>query len=310
MGSAMSIHMPARDMVLAASTSKAMAMLPGLLELWLEAQFAPATAALLAANKLVFFRPGPLDGILPTYDALAFNWLRSRLMQPAQLMTVLSCFYHLNDNHLRGNMACLLHMGLLLELSMGTAAFASMVAALAGLSKGIAALLSKGMVLLGHGGKHYDYYSVGFSGVLFGMYAVLACSCSLAVVERCLWRMAVPAEYAGLLLKAARAVLVLAVSAELVILQARAPKVDFLAHLGGLLAGFLYHWLKKKLSLKVHLLVSRGIRSMALAARSAQEQLLSSAIIVTDNKQCRQTTQGSIGSRDGGDGREYRLRAP
>ena len=70
MGSVTSIHRQPRGrgivvlrLLLAASKSRA--MVPELLELGLQALFTPATAALLAANVLVYFRPGPLDGILP-----------------------------------------------------------------------------------------------------------------------------------------------------------------------------------------------------------------------------------------------------
>jgi len=65
MGSVTSIHRPPRGIALPAAASKPRAMMTELLQLVLQALFAPATAALLAANVLVYFRPGPLDGILP-----------------------------------------------------------------------------------------------------------------------------------------------------------------------------------------------------------------------------------------------------
>ena len=85
----------------------------------------------------------------------------------------LSPFYHWNEAHLFGNMTSLLWMGVQLERSMGSAEFASMVVALLGLSQGIAVLLSQGLSLLVDSFAYYDHHSIGFSGVLFGMKAVL-----------------------------------------------------------------------------------------------------------------------------------------
>jgi len=73
----------------------------------------------------------------------------------------LSPFYHFNEAHLFGNMTSLLWMGVQLERSMGSAEFASMVAALLCLSQGIAVLLSQGLSLLGDSIAYYDHHSIG-----------------------------------------------------------------------------------------------------------------------------------------------------
>ncbi|CAO2192873.1 unnamed protein product [Urochloa humidicola] len=108
----------------------------------------PVTAALLAANVLIFFRPGPLHRILPRACDIAFNY---QLFVKFMLFEnfFLSPFYHGNEVHLFSNMTSLLWTGVMLERSMGSAEFASMVATLLGLSQGIAVLLSQCLCLLG-----------------------------------------------------------------------------------------------------------------------------------------------------------------
>ncbi|CAO2203253.1 unnamed protein product [Urochloa humidicola] len=187
----------------------------------------PVTAALLAANVLIFLRPGPLHRILPRINDIAFNYqLFVRFMLLENFF--LSPFYHLNEVHLFGNMTFLLWTGVPLERSMGSAEFASMVAALLGLSQGIAVLLSQCLSLLGDSTAYYDHHTIGFSGVLFGMKTVLTGRWNYFV-----WLpgMDIPAKYV--------------VWAELFITHALSPDTSFLCHLGGLLAGQVYLWLKR-----------------------------------------------------------------
>lgn len=139
----------------------------------------------------------------------------------------LSPFYHLSETHLFYNMTSLLWKGIQLETSMGSAEFASMVAALLVLSQGITLLMSKGLLLLGDGTSYFSQ-AAGFSGVLFGMKVVLNAWSDDFVY---LHGMVIPSKYAAW--------------AELILIQAFIPDTSFLGHLGGILAGLVYLWLKR-----------------------------------------------------------------
>ncbi|WVZ67782.1 hypothetical protein U9M48_016819 [Paspalum notatum var. saurae] len=239
-----------------------------------------ATAALLAANALAFYRPGAIGRILPEPELVGFNpqlLLNERYRDYLQQLGFLGLgellveafllppFYHVDEGHLLSNMAFLLSMGARLEASMGTAEFASMTTALLGLSRGIAVLLSKGlMILLGHDvAACYEYSSVGFSGVIFGMEAVLAWSYGHPVVLIGRWTF-VPAKYA--------------VWAHLFVLRALPRKTNFLGHLSGLLAGIVYHycWRLMKRCSSINRNATTTIRSMALLPTRFAQKLLSS----------------------------------
>ena len=128
-------------------------------------------------------------------------------------------------------MTSLLWKGIQLETSVGSVEFASMVAALLGLSQGITLLLSKGLLLFGNETAYYDQYAVGFSGVLFAMKIVLNAWSDDYVF---LHGMVIPAKYAAW--------------AELLLIQAFIPGTSFIGHLGGILAGLSYLWLKRSYS--------------------------------------------------------------
>ncbi|GJN38003.1 hypothetical protein PR202_gb27009 [Eleusine coracana subsp. coracana] len=186
----------------------------------------PVTAALLAANTLVYLRPGALHELLPSLTRISFSphliieygdWMRF----------FLSPFYHLSETHLFYNMTSLLWKGIQLETSVGSAEFASMVAALLGLSQGITLLLSKGLLLLGDDTSYFSH-AAGFSGVLFGMKVVLNAWSDDFVY---LHGMVIPSKYAAW--------------AELILIQAFIPDTSFIGHLGGILAGLVYLWLKR-----------------------------------------------------------------
>uniref|UniRef100_A0A0D9UZT2 Peptidase S54 rhomboid domain-containing protein n=1 Tax=Leersia perrieri TaxID=77586 RepID=A0A0D9UZT2_9ORYZ len=190
----------------------------------------PVTAALLVANALVYLRPGPLDALLPRISRVAFNPFL--IVHYGDLTRFfLSAFYHQSETHLFFNMTSLLWKGIQLETSMGSVNFASMVAALLGMSQGITLLLSKGLHLLGHPDAYYDQYSAGFSGVLFGMKVVLNAWSDETVY---LHGMVIPAKYAAW--------------AELFLIQAFIPDTSFIGHLSGILAGLAYVWLKRSFS--------------------------------------------------------------
>lgn len=125
-------------------------------------------------------------------------------------------------------MLSLLWKGVQLENSMGSIEFASMVAALLGMSQGITLLLAKSLLLFFDYEKaYYLEYAVGFSGVLFAMKVVLnSQSDNYTYVHGIL----VPARHAAW--------------AELILIQMFVPGVSFLGHLGGILAGILYLRLK------------------------------------------------------------------
>lgn len=141
-----------------------------------------------------------------------------------------------------------------------------MVAALLGLSQGINVLLSKVLWMLGDAAPYYDHHSIGFSGVLYGMGAVIACSGNF----RFRFEGIIPAKSAGIILK-------FAICAELFLVQALFPNASFLGHLSGLLAGLVYHWLKRtfKRADTPTFLISRGFRSMILPVRFAHKLLRS-----------------------------------
>lgn len=114
---------------------------------------------------------------------------------------------------------------------MGSIEFASMVAALVGMSQGITLLLAKGLLLFDYERAYYNEYAVGFSGVLFAMKVVLySQSDNYTYVQGLM----VPARYAAW--------------AELILIQMFVPGVSFLGHLGGILAGLLYLYLKDSYS--------------------------------------------------------------
>nr|XP_010909656.1 rhomboid-like protein 14, mitochondrial isoform X1 [Elaeis guineensis] len=183
----------------------------------------PVTAGLLFANTLIYLRPGPLNRLLPTIDEVWFN--PHLIIKYGDLKRFfLSAFYHMGESHLVYNMLSLLWKGIQLETSMGSIEFASMVAALLGLSQGITLLLAKSLLLFfDYRNAYYHQYAVGFSGVLFAMKVVLnAQSDDYAYVHG----MIIPARHAAW--------------AELILIQLFVPGVSFLGHLGGILAGLLY----------------------------------------------------------------------
>lgn len=148
-----------------------------------------------------------------------------------------------------------------LERSMGSVKFASMVASLLGLSQGISVLLSQCLHLLGDDIAYFDHHSIGFSGVLFGM-KVVQTACS----DLFIWLPGmsfIPAKYG--------------VWAELFLTHALVRNSDFLGHLGGLLAGYVYLWLKHSFSGADPLthLISGGARVVTSQVIFAQKLLRS-----------------------------------
>lgn len=191
----------------------------------------PVTAALLAANVLIYVRPGLLHSILPYKHQVFFNpYLIAKHKDLKRFF--LSPFYHLNEPHLVYNMMSLLWKGIQLENAMGSVEFASMVAALLGMSQGITFLLAKSLLLFfDYERAYYNEYVVGFSGVLFAMKVVLNSQSDYYTIVH------------GLIVPAR-----LAAWAELVLIQMFVPGVSFLTHLGGILAGILYLRLKSSSS--------------------------------------------------------------
>lgn len=186
----------------------------------------PVTAGLLVANTLIYLRPAFLDSLLPTLDQVWFN--PQLIVEHRDLKRFfLSAFYHIGEPHLVYNMISLLWKGIQLETSMGSIEFASMVAALLGMSQGITLLLAKSLLLFDYKRAYYSEYSVGFSGVLFALKVVLN---SRSDNYTSLHGLIVPAKHAAWF--------------ELILIQMFVPGVSFLGHLGGILAGILYLRLK------------------------------------------------------------------
>ncbi|CAK9140321.1 unnamed protein product [Ilex paraguariensis] len=138
----------------------------------------------------------------------------------------------MSESHLVYNVMSLLWKVIQLETSMGSVKFASMVAALLGMSQGIPLILAKSLLLLfDHERAYYHEYSVGFSGVLFAMKVVLNFQSDNYTSVHGL---GLPSRHAAW--------------AELILIQMFVPGVSFLGHLGGILAGILYLRLKASYS--------------------------------------------------------------
>ncbi|XP_058201762.1 rhomboid-like protein 14, mitochondrial [Rhododendron vialii] len=199
-------------------------------EYWRLDRKPPVTAALVAANTLVYLRPGVLDRVLPTIDQVWFNpYLILKHRDVKRLF--LSAFYHVGESHLVYNMMSLLWKGIQLESSMGSSEFASMAVTLLGLSQGVTLLLSKSLLLFfDYGRPYYREYAVGFSGVLFAMKVVLNSQSDYSNIH-------------GLIIPSR-----LAAWAELILIQVLVPDASFIGHLGGILAGILYLKLKSSYS--------------------------------------------------------------
>ncbi|XP_019455576.1 PREDICTED: rhomboid-like protein 14, mitochondrial [Lupinus angustifolius] len=187
----------------------------------------PITAALIAANTVIYLRPAFLEPFIPPIDEVWFN--PHLILKHKDLKRFfLSAFYHIGEPHLVYNMLSLLWKGIQLETAMGSVEFASMVASLLALSQGITLMLSKSLLLFFDYEKpYYNEYAVGFSGVLFAMKVVLN---SRSEDYSYVHGVIVPSRYAAW--------------AELVLIQMLVPGVSFLGHLGGILAGLLYLRLK------------------------------------------------------------------
>ncbi|KAK1390276.1 rhomboid-like protein 14, mitochondrial [Heracleum sosnowskyi] len=186
----------------------------------------PVTAALVAANTLIYLRPKFINHLIPTLDQVWFN--PNLILKNGDLRRLLlSPFYHIDDTHLVYNMVSLLWKGVRLENSMGSVEFTSMVAALLGLSQGITILLAKGLlVFFDYERPYYQEYAVGFSSVLFALKVVLN---SQSDDYSYVYGLMVPSR--------------LAAWVELILVQMFVPGVSFLGHLGGILAGIVYmHW--------------------------------------------------------------------
>ncbi|KAK4716379.1 hypothetical protein R3W88_014717 [Solanum pinnatisectum] len=191
----------------------------------------PVTAALVAANTIIYLRPTFLHSILPTINQVWFN--PHLILKYEDLKRFfLSAFYHLDDSHLVYNMLSLLWKGIQLETSMGSVEFASTVAALVAMSQGITLLLAKSLLLFfDYERPYYQEYAVGFSGVLFAMKVILnAQSDDYTYVHG----LSVPTRYTAW--------------AELILIQMFIPGVSFIGHLGGILTGLLFLRLKASYS--------------------------------------------------------------
>ncbi|KAK7388109.1 hypothetical protein VNO78_22914 [Psophocarpus tetragonolobus] len=183
----------------------------------------PVTAALIAANTLVYLRPSLLDSLIPPMEQVWFN--PHLILKNKDLKRfLLSPFYHIGEPHLVYNMLSLLWKGFKLESSMGTLHFSSMIASLLLLSQGVTLILSKSLLLFfDYQRSYYHEYAVGFSGVLFAMKVVLN---SRSQDYTNVYGVLLPSRYAAW--------------AELFLVQLLVPGVSFIGHLGGILGGLLY----------------------------------------------------------------------
>ncbi|XP_057847058.2 rhomboid-like protein 14, mitochondrial [Cryptomeria japonica] len=188
----------------------------------------PVTATLIAANTLVYLRPGVLDDLLPSLSEVCLHphlVIKNRDIK----RLFFSAFYHVDDSHLAYNMLSLLWKGVQLERMMGSTEFASAVVVLLGMSHGIEVILAK-MLATFFDYPHYYFSecSVGFSAVLFALKVILS-SDSPGYTN--VYGLIVPARHAAW--------------TELLLIQMFVPGVSFLGHLSGIISGLLYLWSRR-----------------------------------------------------------------
>ena len=154
-----------------------------------------------------------------------------------------SSFLHGDDYHLYYNMASLLWKGASIEPIIGPVAFAMMLVYL--LVVGQLLYIAAGVLLLAAG---YDGVfascAVGFSGVLFGLKAILN---AFSPATTRIWGCTVPTKYAAW--------------AELLVIQLVTPHASMTGHACGILAGLSYIYVEPVLR---RALLASGVQGASL----------------------------------------------
>ncbi|CAM9230190.1 unnamed protein product [Hapterophycus canaliculatus] len=201
----------------------------------------PLTLAMMAGMSALHLKPDLFQDLFGSSGMWSwltgdYNHVRSVCLLPASIIgtfertgeleirrLLLSPFVHLDDMHLYYNMASFLLKGVSLELTMGTQAFAGLLAFTL-LASQTLMMLAAWVLLEGFDTPSaMNTCTVGFSGVLFALkYALSRRSPGVTMVMG----FRVHTRYAAWL--------------ELVLISVLVPNASFLGHLCGILAGILY----------------------------------------------------------------------
>lgn len=215
------------------------------------------TLGIIAANVVVFYRPGALDALLPTIPEVClkpnviirvsplpgFSLLFSLPLLFSSLLfsliivltsnaffqdwniqrLLLSAFYHMDEVHLVYNMISLLWKGHDLEKKLGTVQYGITMPMLLFLSQGFHVFLSRFFSRTFSWHSLYHQCAIGFSSVLFAMKTILnAGDPNYSIIHGIM----VPTKFATW--------------AELIFIQFLVPNASFMGHLSGILAGIAF----------------------------------------------------------------------
>lgn len=208
----------------------------------------PVTMCLLALNVCIFFLPQITTILPPPLGTLAksiqrFTMVRTACLHPTAVLSgerrrlLSAAFIHLSELHLAYNSTSLLHKGLQLEPVLGSLSFLALVLYLA--TAGHMLYVFVAVVLNWFGRSSWIRGCVaGFSGVLFGLKAVLHCDRRFRNQGTRVFGTYVPSRWVPW--------------AELILASAAQPNVSFLGHLCGILAGLLYVRLPRLIARLAH----------------------------------------------------------
>lgn len=198
----------------------------------------PLTLALIAIQSLLFYSPRTLNKLLRANGLRSPSWLTNRngaYLQPTAILrrrewyrVGSAAITHLSDVHLLYNMTSLLMKGQVLEKYLGSAGLGILVVVLGVLAHLLYVAFAWIMMYFAGRDQWMRSSVAGFSGVLFGMKAVLNSkefeSLGYARGTR-VFGIPVPKGQAHW--------------AELIIAQMVTPNASFLGHLCGIVAGLL-----------------------------------------------------------------------
>jgi rhomboid domain-containing protein 1 len=201
----------------------------------------PVTIALIALNIILYFARSPAAAwvlrTLPSDAAAAFRTVhpmltvRASCINPAAVLLrgeryrlLLSTLIHLDDVHLLYNMISFVPKGVTLETQMGSATFAGLVVYLAIVSNVLYCAVAYVLKETGTYSHLWTSCAAGFSGVLFGLGAVLSLSNNYRAATRSIFGLTVPNAAAAMLM-------------EVVATQMLLPHASLAGHACGAVAG-------------------------------------------------------------------------
>ncbi|KAI0558673.1 Peptidase S54 rhomboid [Gracilaria domingensis] len=208
----------------------------------------PVTVGIIAVNLILFFLPR-LRQMLPSYvkplisSVLHYTTTRRTCLNPRAVIRgerhrlLASCFIHASDIHVLLNSSSLLYKGVALETSMGSFFFFSLVIFLGLTSHALYVLLALVWKAIASP-QLMDKCVVGFSGVLFGLKVILNSNSRYGRQADRILGVRIPAGAAPW--------------AELILASALMPRVSFLGHLCGILAGLIYVYLPATVAKATH----------------------------------------------------------